>query len=193
MENEKYILNFTPEILTPGADEIVRAIYTLPNQEQRLWKFCQDSGIVSYLPLKKVWKLMRQSHGGKVYSYPKQVLRPMFTGYVFIRMNTQQRADIFKSKAVARILQSSDFEQDRLIADIQTISQIEQIALSEELDFNAEIKEGSRFLIESGPWQGVYGWLKKKNKRFLWTVEIESVNTIIQATIDPSLYKMTKA
>ena len=63
--------------------------------------------------------------------------------------------------------------------------------MTEEVEFNARIKEGGRFLIESGPWQGVYGWLKKKRKRYLWTVEIECVNSLIQAAIDPSQYKMT--
>ena len=81
--------------------------------------------------------------------------------------------------------------QDKLLDEIRVVRRIEEIAMNEELEFNADVKEGGRFLIESGPWEGVYGWLTKKRKHALWTVELECVNTLVRATIDPTQYKMT--
>ena len=56
--------------------------------------------------------------------------------------------------------------------------------------FNCGIAEGDKFLIESGPWQGIYGYLTKKEKRFQWIVEIESIGGLVRATIDFAKCKM---
>ena len=135
---------------------------------------------------------MRQKHGSKSYQYPKEVLRPMFPNYAFVKLSQTQRSELFKSNAVIRVLAETETLQDRLLDDIRLVRKIETIAMSEELVFNADIKEGDRFLIESGAWEGVYGWLKKKRNRTVWTVEIECLNALIQATIDPTQYKMTR-
>ncbi len=184
--------SFDESILAPEGDEIVRAVFTRPLNEGNLREFCEKKGIVSYLPLKKVNRVMRRTYKGKSYQYQNVVLRPMFSSYVFVKMKPDQRADIYHSNAIVRVLGDDVREnQGKLLDEIRLIRQIETIAMTEELEFNTDVKEGDRFLIESGPWQGVYGWLKKKRKRFLWTVEIECVNSLVQATIDPSQYKMS--
>ena len=69
----------------------------------------------------------------------------------------------------------------------------EQVSrLEQELEFNVGIAEGDRFVIESGAWAGVTGWLRKKDNFYVWTVEIEFVNQFVRAQIDPSKYKMRK-
>ena len=128
--------------------------------------------------------------GDRTYQYRNVVLRPMFPSYIFVKLQPDQRSLIFRSNTVVRILGDQEQLSSKLMDEIRVIRRIEEIAKTQELEFNAEIKEGERFRIESGPWEGVYGWLKKKQKRFLWTVEIECVNTLVQATIDPSQYKM---
>ena len=182
--------NFDERLLSVGGDEIVRPIYTMPLHEGRLVKYCRSLDIPFYLPLHKVWKVVNQRHGDRQYQYPKEVMRPMFPSYVFVKMNPDQRSLLYKSNSIAKILAVTD--QAHLLEEIQVVRQLESIALTEELDFNASLKEGEKFLIESGPWQGIYGWLVKKEKRYLWTIEIECLNGIVQATIDPSKYKMTK-
>ena len=191
MGNERFELYFDERIFAPDEHEIVRCVYTRPNQESRLYEFCRSHGIICYLPLKKVWRVATQRHGGKSYQYSKVVLRPMFPNYMFVKLNPEQRTPLYQSMAIVRILQDNTMTEEKLLDEIRIVRQIEGIAMNEEVEFNAKIKEGSKFLIESGPWQGIYGWLKKKRKRTLWTVEIECVNSLVQATIDPSLYKMS--
>ena len=183
---------FDESILAPEGDEIVRAVFTRPLNEGSLREFCDRQGIVSYLPLRRVCRVLRRSYKSKSYQYQNVVLRPMFPGYVFVKLSPGQRAEVFHSNAVVRILDDPAHDQSRLLGEIRLVRQIETIAMTEELEFNPEVREGDRFLIESGPWQGVYGWLKKKRKRCLWTVEIECVNSLVQATIDPQEYKMRK-
>ena len=183
--------DFDESILQPTGEEIVRVVYTQPKREGCLRDFCREHGIVCYLPLRKVCRLIRKGYKEKSYQYQAVVLRPMFPNYAFLRLNPSQRSEIFRSRAVVRILGDAKLDQRRLLDEIRLVRRIETIAMTEAVEFNAEIREGDKFLIESGPWQGVCGWLRKKEKRSLWTVEIECVNTLIQATIDPAHCRMT--
>ena len=193
METGKPELNFTERLFDLQQGEIVAPVYTFPRQELRFIDFCNANGIVSYVPLKKEYKVQRQRHGLKEYHYPREVMRPMFPNYAFARLNQEQRSRIFRSNAVVRILPVYEPDLPRLLDEIRTVHQIEMIALDEPMEFNAEVREGEHFVIESGPWSGICGWLKKKNKAFLWTVEIECIGGLVQATIDPSIYKMSRA
>lgn len=183
--------NFDDAILELDEGEIVRTVYTRPLNEGRLRDFCNKHGIVNYLPLRKVRQLKRVVSKGKTYQYQSIVLRPMFPNYLFVKMKPAQRTLLFQSGASVRILGDQSALANRLIDEIRLVRRVETIAMDEELEFNTGIKEGDKFLIESGPWQGIYGWLKKKRKRSLWTIEIECVNTLVQATIDPTQYMMT--
>ena len=183
--------SFDDSILTPTNDEIVRIVYTRPLNEGNLKAYCDHKGIVSYLPLRKVCRLQTRRYKDTSYQYPTVVLRPMFPNYVFLKLHPDQCTDVFRSNVVVRFLGDRDADHTRLLQEIRLIRQIETIAMTEELEFNPEIREGSRFLIESGPWQGVCGWLKKKRKHSVWTVEIECVSSMVQATIDPTQYKLT--
>ena len=186
-ESDNQIINgFDGAILQPGEGEIVRPVYTKPLQEFRFRDFCRENGIASYLPLRKIWRVLRRSYKDRFYEYPRIVYRPMFPSYVFVRLDEAQRAKLFHSDFILRIIRPDNPDESVLLHEIETIRQIEK------LEFNADIKEGERFLIESGPWRGVYGWLVKKDKRFLWVVEIECVQGTVSATINPTKYKMTR-
>ena len=184
--------SFDEQILAPSDNEIVRVVFTMPLNEGRLSEYCRAHGIVSYLPLRKAILLKRKKYKDKSYQYQNIVLRPMFPGYLFVKLSPDQRSELFRSQSVVRILGDTLQNQGKLLEEIRLVKQIEEIAKTDEVEFNAQLKEGDKFFIESGgPWQGSYGWLKKKRKRFLWTIEIECLNTLVQATIDPSMYKMT--
>ncbi len=183
--------NFDESILAPEDGEIVRVVYTRPLCEGGFHDFCTENGIASYLPLRKTIRILRRNYKDKSYQYQRVVLRPMFPCYIFVKMQPDQRSLVFRSNAAVRILGDQEYDQEKLLGELRLVHQIETIAMTEELEFGAGIKEGGRFLIETGPWAGVYGWLKKKRKRSLWTVEIECVNTLVQATIDPSQVKLS--
>ena len=185
--------SFDEAILEPSAGEIVRVVFTTPLNEGHFQEYCKEHGIVCYLPLRKTIKLKRVRRGERSYQYQSEVLKPMFPNYVFVKLNPEQRSEVFRSKVVLRILGDTEDYSERLLDEIRLVHQLEELGKTVELEFNSGIKEGSKFLIENGPWQGVYGWLKKKRNRFLWTVEIECVGSIVQATIDPSKYKMSPA
>ena len=182
-------IEFDERILTPGDKEIVCPVYTMPLNEFRLREFCQGNGIACYLPLRKAWKVHSYTNHGKRYNYSKVVLRPMFPSYVFVRVTPEQQSLLWTTRTIVRFLDTTPTE--RLLDDIRTVRALETTGLDQEIEFNVGIKEGDRFVIETGVWEGVTGWLRKKNRKFLWTVELEFINQFVRTTINPSELKMS--
>jgi len=191
MSMEDCELSYDERILLSEEGEIVVPVYTQPLHEFRFKEFCDANGLINYLPLKRTFKVHNVVRKGKAYNYRKVVMRPLFASYVFVRLPKKEQSFLFSSKSVIRILDVCD--QKGFLDSVRTVRAVELAGLESELEFNVDIKEGERFLIESGNWQGVCGWLVKKEKRYLWTVEIEFLHELVRATIDPSQYKMSRA
>lgn len=190
MPEQPLLPEFNEAILAPEADDIVCPVYTQPLHEFRLHEYCQRHEVISYLPVKKSWKVHNYSSKGRRYNYSRMVLRPMFSSYVFVRMKREQQSLLYASRSVLHFLPV--VHQDRLLRDIRIVRQLEAVGLEQELEFNAGLAEGDRFIIESGAWEGVTGWLKRKDSKYKWTVEIDFINEFVSAEIDPSQYQMTR-
>ena len=181
-------MEFDERLLEPSAQEKVIPVYTMPLNEFRVKEYCSKNGITCYLPLRKVWKVNAYMSHGKPYKNSRVVLRPMFPSYVFVKVSREQQSLLWSSKTVLRFLETT--RPDRLVEDIRAVRAFETTGLEKEIEFNVDIKEGDRFTIETGVWEGVSGWLKKKEKKFQWTVELEFVNQIVRTEINPAEYKM---
>ena len=182
---------FDESILTISGTEVVRPVKTTPLHEFKFRDYCKENGLVSYLPLRRVWRVRNQtSSKGKTYSYSKEVLRPMFTGYVFVKIPLERLRDLFETKLVTKILHVADL--DAFMEEVKTVRKVELVGFKQELEFNADIAVGDRFQIQNGVWEGVTGLLTSRDKKFKWTVQIEFVNQTITTTINPSKFKMIK-
>ncbi len=185
------IPEFDESILTISGTEVVRPVKTTPMHEFKFRDYCKENGLVSYLPLCRVWRVRNQtSTKGKTYSYSKEVLRPMFTGYVFVKTPLERLRGLFETKLVTKILHVADL--DAFMEEVKTVRKVELVGFKQELEFNADIAVGDRFQIQSGVWEGVTGWLTSRDKKFKWTVQIEFVNQTVTTTINPSKFKMIK-
>jgi len=184
------LTDFDDSIFRLSGTEVVRPIKTMPLHEFKFRDYCKENGIVCYLPLKKVWKIRNLNTKGKIYNYSREVLRPMFTSYVFVKTPVEQLRNLFETKLVTKILHVSDL--DAFMEEVKTVRKFELIGLKQELEFNTDIAVGDRFQIQSGIWEGVTGWLTSRDKKFKWTVQIEFINQTITTTINPSKFKMTK-
>ena len=185
------IPEFDESILTISGTEVVRPVKTTPLHEFKFRDYCKENGLVSYLPLRRVWRVRNQtSSKGKTYSYSKEVLRPMFTGYVFVKIPLERLRGLFATKLVTKILHVADL--DAFMEEVKTVRKVELVGFKQELEFNADIAVGDRFQIQSGVWEGVTGWLTSRDKKFKWTVQFEFVNETVTTTINPSKFKMIK-
>ena len=182
---------FDDSILRLEGTEVVRPVKTTPLHEFKFRDYCKENGIVSYLPLRKVWQVRNQTSAkGKTYSYSKEVLRPMFTGYVFVKTPLERLRSLFETKLITKIIHVVDL--DSFMEEVRMVRQVELVGFKQELEFNTDIAVGDRFQIQNGVWEGVTGWLTCRDKKFKWTVQIEFVNQTITTTIDPSKYKMIR-
>ncbi len=181
---------FDESILKLTGTDVVRPVKTTPLHEFKFRDYCKENGIVCYLPVRRVWRIHNVNSNGKAYNYSKEVLRPMFTSYVFVKVPLERLRRLFDTKLVAKILSVSNLTA--FIEEVKTVRKVELIGFKQELEFHEDIAVGDRFKIMSGAWEGVTGWLSCRDKKFKWTVQIEFVHQLITTTINPSKFKMVK-
>ena len=99
---------FDSSILTPSGTEVVCPVKTTPLHEFKFRDYCQENSVVNYLPLRRTWKVHNLTSNGKAYNYSKEVLRPMFSGYIFVKMQPEELRKLFESKQIVRILPVPD-------------------------------------------------------------------------------------
>ncbi len=181
---------FDESILTISGNEVVCPVKTTPLHEFKFRNYCQKNGVVCYLPLCRTWKVHNVTSNGKSYNYSKEVLRPMFISYVFVKTLPEKLKNLFESKQIIRILPIPDLPA--FMEEVRTVRQVELVGYKQELEFHEDIVNGDRFLIQSGIWEGVTGWLTCRDKKFKWTVQIEFLHQLITTSINPSKFKMVR-
>lgn len=173
-------------------DSLWMPIYTQSQHEFRLHKYLVEHKIPVYLPLVPDIKIHNVRRCGKEYSYKKSVLRPMFGSYIFAQMTEEQKREIYRSNSVINIWSVSRTEQVSFIKELHGIQVLEDLAKKSKLEFHNDIKVNDQFIIESPPYEGTYGYLIERRKKFLWVVKLEFLNMAVLAQIDPSEYKIAK-
>lgn len=184
--------SFDESILSPKGDERVLVFRTRPNQEFALEKLCRASGIICYLPVCRAIALHNFTQKGRPYSYPREVLRPMFPTYIFIKISPQVLQNLRNSSIFARCVPLG-YNQERLLEEIRTVRVIEVVGFEQELEIHTDIPQGGFFLITSGIWTGIKGHLINKDGVDKWTVELDFCHQAVTTFIDPKQFKMVPA
>lgn len=167
-------------------------VYTQPRHEFRLHDYLKERGIPVYLPVVPDIKIHRVHKGASQYTYRKTVLRPMFQSYLFAQMTEEEKRSSWNSNSIIHIWPVSREEQSAFVSELRSIQLMEELAGNAELEFQSEIRENDRFMIDSPPYEGICGCLLEKRKRFLWAVKLEFLHMVVLAEIDPSQYKLHK-
>ena len=173
-------------------DSLWMPVYTQPLHEFRLRDYMTARDIPFYLPVLPEWKVQKVRSAKQSYEYKKIVFRPMFRGYLFARLTPEDKLNCWQSKSVVAYLDVPLEAQESFIKELKAVQMVENLGKETPVEFGNEICEGELFEIESGIFEGILGKLLKKNRRFLWTVEIECMNTAMAVEIDPSKFKMRK-
>ena len=134
-----------------AVDERVWVVaHTKPRCEKKLARHCARERVEFTLPCYKV----KHHYRGKAVIFEK----PLFPGYVFLRLGESQRLVVLRSNCVVRLLVVTDqqlFEQqlDDIMFALQT---------GLEVRLAPAIGEGMRVRIKSGPLRGLEGWVEKR-------------------------------
>jgi transcription antitermination factor NusG len=124
--------------------------HTRPRCEKKLHEYCSQEGIAATLPL--ISKAHR--YRGKTVTFSK----PLFPGYLFLRLLPDQRPAVYQSKHVANLLTVHDQAEFELqLGDI-----LRALESGVEIFLAPEIGVGSRVKIKHGPLRGLDGWVEQR-------------------------------
>lgn len=169
------------------------AVYTRPLHEFRLYDYCRERDIPVYLPVVPDIKIHNVSRNRKEYTYRKEVLRPMLRSYLFAQMTDEQRRGLWNSKSVNRIWPVPEERQASFLEELRGLRLMEDLARTSELEFRKDLQVNDRFMIESPrQYEGIYGFLVEKKKRFWWVIRLEILGQNIKAEIDPTEFVIRK-
>jgi transcription antitermination factor NusG len=125
--------------------------HTRPRCEKKLAEYCEREGLSATLPCYHA----AHKYRGKTVVFRK----PLFPGYVFLRIENGDRQKVWSSDFVANLLEV--FDQATLAR------QLEEILLA--LETNLEIRlaptigDGMRVKIVHGPLRGIEGWVEARH------------------------------
>lgn len=131
-----------------GIDWVVA--HTKPRCEKKLVQYCEREGIDSTLPCYR----SPHRYRGKTVVFNK----PLFPGYVFLQLGSDQRRTIRQSDYIANLLTVTDQELfNRQLREIMAALETDV-----EVRLAPAIGEGVRVQIKSGPLRGLEGWVENR-------------------------------
>ena len=132
------------------ADRLWFVAHTRPRREKKLVEYCKRESIPATLPCYGSGHRYR----GKSVIFQK----PLFPGYVFLRLGEEDREPLRQNEHVANLL--SVFDQNTFQSQLDDIL----LALESKLEVRLApaIGEGMRVRITAGPLQGTEGWVEHR-------------------------------
>ena len=161
---------FPADLLTadpPAGDELPRwvAFYTLSRREKDLMRKLEAAGVPFYATL---IRRRLKSAGGRV----RDSHVPLFSGYVFSRVDDDQRRAALATNTIARWLPIVD--ETALLADLRTIKRL--IDTDQPLAPEARIEPGQLVRVRSGPLWGLEGTVERRHGTQRLVVAVRFLN-----------------
>lgn len=129
----------------PERERRWRVLYTKARQEKALARELLASTVPFYLPLIAKENVMR---GRRIASYI-----PLFTGYMFLFGDEDERLRTLQTNRISRILEVED--AGSLVYDLRQIRQL--IASGAPLTVESRLEPGDRVRVKHGPFAGLEG------------------------------------
>lgn len=147
-------------------------LYVKPRTEKKVVDFLAGIRVFRYLPLlKKVTKVQR-----------RRVVRhlPAFPGYVFTRLDADERRQVFETRMVVRML---DVPRPRQM--IHELRQIEHARRTPaDLRVAAAYAVGQRVRVVTGPLRGLEGFVKREGRDTALVLELSILGRALEASVD---------
>ncbi len=151
-------------------------VRTKPRQEKKFVEYCSINGIMYYLPLRRNLK-----------RYQRRTVEfhvPMFSGYVFCRLDQPSYQKVVLSNRIVYRLQMNDASEDELIRELCDIQIFERLAVESEMIVRPELVTGSKILVKSGPLKGMRGVVEKRKGKMMITINVEMLGQSVSTEID---------
>lgn len=155
--------------------------HTRPRCEKQVAAFCAARLMEHYLPLRREIKIYQRR---KV-----TVHKPLFAGYVFARMDHEQRLLLLRGGHIARLLPVPD--QEQLVFELRQVRR----ALDADPFLVAcrVIKQGARVRITTGPFQGLEGIVEEIKGGVRVVLNVEFINRGVPVEVELGMLEKAQA
>jgi transcription antitermination factor NusG len=164
-----------PTILRPARDLNWYAVYTIPQHEKSALKQLELREIESFLPVYetvRVWKNRQRV----------KLVLPLFPSYLFVHINSSERAKVLHSPGVLQIVGNS--REGATLPDAE-VEFLRSGFCKQRIVPYREFVIGEKVCIKSGVMQGLQGTLVRKNNDMRFVLTIEMINQHAAIQVDP--------
>jgi transcription antitermination factor NusG len=152
--------------------------HTKPRREKKLFAWCLREGIPATLPCYNTVHKYR----GKTVAFEK----PLFPGYLFIRVAPAQKMPVRQNDHVANLLEVHDQETfEQQLGDI-----LAALELKVGVRLVPSIGEGMRVRIKGGPLQGIEGWVEKRFGMSTVLLRLDFIGQAAAVSLDADLLEL---
>jgi transcription antitermination factor NusG len=146
--------------------------HTRPRCEKKLVQFCEREGLSATLPCHRA----AHKYRGKTVVFQK----PLFPGYVFLRIAAEQRGIMRQCDHLANLLVVVDQELfKRQLDDV-----LRALETDLEIRLAPSIGEGMRVKIKNGPLRGVDGWVEKRHGMSIVLLRLDFIGQAAAVKVD---------
>jgi transcriptional antiterminator RfaH len=149
-------------------------VYTRPRFEKKIEKYLNDRDIICYLPL---YKTLRQWSDRK-----KWVELPLFSSYVFVKVDDQDYQNVLKADGVLRYVTFEGAAVEIPEGQIENIKWILSSDISTE-PIHEPIPTGSIVEVIKGPLKGLIAELVKYKNKKIVVVRLEQLDKSLEIII----------
>jgi len=153
--------------------------HTRPRCEKKLVDFCERNTIPVTLPC---YRSVRKYRGKTVV-----FVKPLFPGYVFLKLLQPQRSVVYHSYYVANLLEVID--QDVFANQLEDI--LQALETNYEVRLAPQITAGCRVLIKHGPLRGVEGWVEQRTGTVMVQLRLDFIGQAAAVKMDASDLELT--
>ena len=155
------------DVEPPAGDDLARwvAFYTLSRREKDLMRKLEAAAVPFYAPL--IRRRLRSAGGRTRDSHV-----PLFAGYVFSRVDDDQRRAALATNTIARWLPIAD--DTGLVKDLRAIKRL--IDADQPLAPEARIEPGQQVRVCSGPLRGIEGTVVRRQGGQRLVVAVQFLN-----------------
>ena len=148
-------------------------LHVKPRTEKKTFERLRQLNVFRYLPLfTKSWRVQRRKVVTTV---------PMFPGYVFTRLNSDERREVLKTQLVVRTIE--------VMQPRRMIHQLRQIAhagrLPAELKPVTDFTVGEHVRVKSGPLMGMDGFVRRRGNSTTLVLALEILGQAVETSVNP--------
>lgn len=152
-----------------------KALYVASRTEKKVAHRLTELGIEAYVPLKSE---MKQWSDRK-----KTVITPLINGYVFVKLNEEQRELVFKAQGVIQYVRFNSGDAIIREEEITVLKSIETKGYYAEVIPLQKFNQGERTFINNGQFKGMTGIIERTSGKEIYTIILESIGYTLRINL----------